>query len=495
MIKATIQRTPYITEMTFPCSESQLSKWLDELRMNPEHLCPAATVTSVEPSELSALEDCEVNLDALNYLAKRMDGMSELERNQFFAVLTCDELEIGWGLKNIINLTFNLDRFTLIEDASNLEKVGRTHLLNIRGGIATSELENKEWLVEEGQKLLDSGKGIQTEYGLLFVNEGIKFEDFFEGTTFPSYLCDPNAVVSVAIDHAGMTETVELPCEDITIKKALLRLGADNIKSCHLAVNSFKDISGEWMNKFEEFEKMQDIFRLNLLLKTEDIRMVQPVSIFNKEVARVLGENDFTVSENKDCITVFSGGKEVAKIFDNGMMNALCNTSNGAHFEIKKIADTVNQYCSAYEKSAPLKADSLSDDYRCLAEFNGTVLAAKDTEYGFEFVTWDRTFDGKGVTQGNYYSDYLAAKENFVTRSGLINKDRLFGVEELENIRKCVNFTLENDGNLHFDEYDNLKKLNEKISESVSELQQSDTHEISSISKIEDEDDEDYGWG
>ncbi len=82
MIKATIQRSPYCTEMTFPCKESQLSKWLDELRMNPEHLCPAATITQIEPADLSilncrqvsAIRDCEVSLDALNYLAKRMDG-------------------------------------------------------------------------------------------------------------------------------------------------------------------------------------------------------------------------------------------------------------------------------------------------------------------------------------------------------------------------------------------------------------------------------------
>ena len=105
MIKATIQRSPYVTEMTFPCSETQLSKWLDELRMNPEHLCPAAMVVQIEPSELSMLEDCEVALDALNYLAKRIDGMDARERNQFFAALTCEEAKIGWGLKNIINLT------------------------------------------------------------------------------------------------------------------------------------------------------------------------------------------------------------------------------------------------------------------------------------------------------------------------------------------------------------------------------------------------------
>ncbi len=78
MIKATIQRTPYCTEMTFPCTETQLSTWLDELRMNPEHLCPAATITQIEPAELSVLEDCEVSLDALNYLAKRMDGYERI---------------------------------------------------------------------------------------------------------------------------------------------------------------------------------------------------------------------------------------------------------------------------------------------------------------------------------------------------------------------------------------------------------------------------------
>ena len=108
---------------------------------------------------MSAIRDCEVSLDGLNYLAKRMDGMRRAERNQFFAALTCDELDIGWEMKNIINLTFNLDRFTLIEDTSDLKKVGLTHQLNIRGAIPASELEDREWLVEDGKKLLDSGIG------------------------------------------------------------------------------------------------------------------------------------------------------------------------------------------------------------------------------------------------------------------------------------------------------------------------------------------------
>ena len=171
MIKATIEKMPYTTEIDFPCTETQLSKCLDVLQMNPEHLCPAATITQIEPSELSMLVDSEVSLDALDYLGKHMDGMDKRELNKFLAVLSCDELGNEWNLKSIIDLTFNLPRYTLIEDTSDLEHVGLIHMLNVRGVLSESEYNNIEWLKSEGQKLLDSGKGISTDYGLLFVNE------------------------------------------------------------------------------------------------------------------------------------------------------------------------------------------------------------------------------------------------------------------------------------------------------------------------------------
>ena len=96
MIKATIQNSPYCTEMAFPCTETELLKKLGELGFDKEHLAPAGTVIDIEPAELSMLMDCEVSLDALNYLGKRMDGMSKAECNQFFAALTCKELDIGY---------------------------------------------------------------------------------------------------------------------------------------------------------------------------------------------------------------------------------------------------------------------------------------------------------------------------------------------------------------------------------------------------------------
>ena len=481
MIKATIQNSPYCAEIRFPCSETELSRKLDEIKMNPEHLAPMATIIEVEPAELSMLTDCDVSLDALNFLGKRMDGMSKGERNQFLAVLSCPEISEGWGLKNIINLTYNLERFTLIEDTDNLERIGRTHILNIRGYISESESNNHEWLSEQGVKLLESGSGIETDYGRIYINKDVPFKEVFNGTTFPAYYCEMNSVAEIAIEYNNLIELVELPCEDITIKKALCRLGADGLKDCKILVDSTRDITDEWSERISEVEKSKDLFELNKLLKTEDIllKQEQPISIFNKEVSRVLEQNDFTVSNSSCYISVFSDGKETARIFDNGMISAPDGTSGDAYFEIKKIAGTVSEYCSAYEKTAPLKAEGLSGNYRCLSEFNGTVLAAKHTEYGFEFVTWDRTYDGKAVCQGNYHNNYMAAKEDFAVRSGLVDKDKLFSTEELEQIGKCVDFMMRHNGDLNFDDCECLKKLNEKISESLPEQQQSEAPEMS----------------
>ena len=97
-------------------------------------------------------------------------------------------------------------------------------------------------------------------------------------------------------------------------------------------------------------------------------------------------------------------------------------------------------------ETAPLlKADGLSGDYRLLAEFNDVILAGheRDSTYGVEFITWERTYDGSGLWQGHYYeNDYDGARQNFAERSGLIDQDRLFTNEQLAEIYRCIYETL-----------------------------------------------------
>ncbi len=467
MIKATIQNNPYCTEMTFPCTETELSEKLDEIGIHKDHLSPTGMIIDIEPAELSVLTDCEVSLDALNYLGKRMDGMDRLEKKQFLSVLSCDDLNINWGLKNIINLTYNLARFTLIEDTDAPEKIGLTHMLNIRGALSEAEYNDYDWLADEGMKLLESGKGIDTEYGKLYVNEEIPFDEVFDGKTFPPYYCSPDAVAAVEINFGGDIESIELPCEEIAIKKALFRLGADNISDCGVEVDSY-DLDGNQIDTVKSFEQSKDVFGLNNMLKSEDFRIKQdmPKSIFYREMSKWLRENEFEFSEKDSCMIVAVDNGAEAKIYDNGTIAALTENVGDEYHDILQAARNIYEYCSVYEKAAPLKAERLPENYRCLAEFNGTVLAAKYSDRNeFKFVTWDRTYDGMGVCQGNYHSDYFAAKENFAVRSGLVEKERLFSNDELLKLNCCVDFTLENSKYLDYDEEESLTRLKEKIEE------------------------------
>ncbi len=485
MIKATIQNSPYCTVIRFPCSETELSKKLGELRMFKGHLAPMATVLEIEPEELSMLTDCDVSLDALNYLGKRMDGMDKGERNQFLAVLSCKETGIGSSLKNIINLTFNLERFTLIEDTDDVEQVGRTHILNVRGYLSESEYNNHDWLAEEGVKLLESGSGIDTDYGKIYINKDVPFKEKFNGTTFPAYYCEPNSVAGIEIGYDDLTEFVELPCEDISIQKAMYRLCADNLNNCKITVDSTRDISDDWSEKISEVEKTKDLFGLNKLLKTADmsIKPEQPESILQKEIARQLNKEGYNFAFENGEFSVKLNCGDVIKIRKNDVLHSSGNFSDEgqeAFYALYRLSRSVLDYCSVYEKAAPLVADGLSGKYRCLAEFNDTVLAANYIEeHGLKFVTWSRTYDGKSLWHGHYYSDYAKAKEDFATRSGLVDQNKLFSAEELKQIGKCVDFTMHNCGDLRFEESEALQNLNGKISESIPEQQQSEAPEMS----------------
>ena len=116
-----------------------------------------------------------------------------------------------------------------------------------------------------------------------------------------------------------------------------------------------------------------------------------------------------------------------------------------ARNRVVALAKMTNEYIRLMEWAPDLNAEGLDGDYRLLSEFNGTVLAGHPTEYGIEFITWDRTYDHKGVTQGNYFSEgkYLRAKRDFVVRSGLVARDELFSPEQLAEVYRCIGETLD----------------------------------------------------
>ena len=126
MIKIRIRNDDHEIDLQFPISENKLYAKLAEIHAIEGKDAPqSAFVTEVYwPEELSMLKDRFANLDELNYLARRMESFDYHEYDQFLIGIT--KLENPTE-KDLINLTFNLDHFTLCKDVSNYGKIGREY--------------------------------------------------------------------------------------------------------------------------------------------------------------------------------------------------------------------------------------------------------------------------------------------------------------------------------------------------------------------------------
>lgn len=135
---------------------------------------------------LQCLKEQVVNVDELDYLAKRLDSFDEYEAQQFQA--SCYAFGLR-DIKDLINMTFCCQETTVISDFSKLEEAGKQHYLTIHGGSAPAEeldaLDGKEL----AQKLLKSGEGKPTPYGLFFSN-GMRIQELYQRIGFPPYLWD-----------------------------------------------------------------------------------------------------------------------------------------------------------------------------------------------------------------------------------------------------------------------------------------------------------------
>ena len=85
---------------------------------------------------LKRLEKVAINLDEMDYLAKRLDSFTVGEFSQFQAMV--EKLHLT-SMKDLINLTFCCQQATVITDFTNLKEVGRDHYMNIHGGCASME--------------------------------------------------------------------------------------------------------------------------------------------------------------------------------------------------------------------------------------------------------------------------------------------------------------------------------------------------------------------
>ena len=161
-----------------------------EIGDDSEADCRVDSLDSAWPV-LNRLVSTKVNLDELDYLAKRLDSFTVGEFSQFQAMV--EKLHLT-SMKDLINLTFCCQQATVITDFSDLAAVGRDHYMNLHGGSAkTEELDALDG-EETARRLIENGGGTITPYGVVYDND-MKLEHHYDGQHFPCYLCQPAMLV------------------------------------------------------------------------------------------------------------------------------------------------------------------------------------------------------------------------------------------------------------------------------------------------------------
>ena len=175
---------------------------------------------------LTRLEGNAVNLDELDYLAKRLESFDDGEAAQFQAMASKLEL---FELKDFINLTFCCQQATVITDFSDLKAVGRDHYMNTHGGCASvqalEELDGEETAI----LLIDGGGGTVTRYGVVYDN-GMKLDQSYDGRYFPAYLYEPPMLMVALTSNQEPEDTknitwLYLPAAKGQIERAMARSG------------------------------------------------------------------------------------------------------------------------------------------------------------------------------------------------------------------------------------------------------------------------------
>lgn len=113
MIKLKIKYGNSQTDLRFPCTEKEMNAALE--RIHAEDVTPLEFYVSevIFPEELGCLQDRFVDLDEVNFLGKRMDSFFGDEEYQFYEAMKLEGFDT---LPDLINLSFNLNRYPLIQD-------------------------------------------------------------------------------------------------------------------------------------------------------------------------------------------------------------------------------------------------------------------------------------------------------------------------------------------------------------------------------------------
>ena len=186
--------------------------------------CAIETLADAPPV-LDRLQGRRVNVDELDYLAKRLESFDGDGIVQFSAMAHIMGLTAA---KDLINLSFCVSEVTVIRNFNDLASEGTLHFLHVNGGASQEELRNLD-PVKLVSELIADGKGAVTPYGVAYHN-GMVFRELYKGGNFPAYHYTPK-ILSGTLSKSRQPEDADecaalyFPMPDSALTRTLIRAG------------------------------------------------------------------------------------------------------------------------------------------------------------------------------------------------------------------------------------------------------------------------------
>lgn len=210
----------------------------------------------------------------------------------------------------------------------------------------------------------------------------------------------------------------------------------------------------------------------------EENQIKKGASFFYELAQRFKREQIECTTPENERLPILLDGQEIGVVtLDGGMrirkefIDQLC--ASDLYHRAGAIASEVREYMNLMESAPPLKASGLDMPYKQLADFNGYVLGGVESKRGVQFTTWQWAYNKEGLTIGHYCgNNYDAAKEDFAMRSGMVRKQAFFTDEQLTELYRCIQDTLDHQYDITYEQEHLMKDTQEQIAGLVPDLQQ-----------------------
>lgn len=217
---------------------------------------------SEKDNPLQKLEGQFLNMDEVNFFARRMEHLTEYERKVLAVYVNdCDVSTI----KDLINLTFSMKGLSLLTDFSDASQVGVRLYTDEFSEIPEEQMDFTEFaknaLKESNVKVLP--------YGVL-VDHGFELLEVYNGKTFPKFIVSEETVVVVEVQNTtGDREYLYLPTDICSMDKVKERLQVREYRE--MKVTEVKNL------------RLPD----TLVPIPEDINKIQQLTLFNEMCRKV----------------------------------------------------------------------------------------------------------------------------------------------------------------------------------------------------------------